>query len=353
MPRLLPLLCALAIAAGLMALARPASAQTVSWSTGQTFPTRNVAVREQGFEPQGISYSDCTADIELRFNVVYASLVAGQQVQIWAGTDDCKVKDNRQLRNTCWKIGDSLNGPRPSNSDSLVVTAKEIVGPFNDTARPIGANGRDYRERGNEICNRTDFAATTVTVYILVLTSSNENIEGATPLTYPVRIDTLAPNGPAVSGVGLGDGLLKIGLGGLDTSQISDVAYYKLYCAPVTGDGGACAAPTSADGGATMPVCNARVEKGTSEATVFNLVNGTQYAFAYSAVDLFLNEGKQGAVSCGSPVPVDDFWKRYRGAGGQAGGGFCSASFGTAGASMFGIGVALAGLAWVRRRRSK
>ncbi len=58
--------------------------------------------------------------------------------------------------------------------------------------------------------------------------------------------------------------------------------------------------------------------------TVDNLVNGTLYTVAVAGVDAYGNTGPLSDPACETPQEVIDFWEQYRGAGGLAGGGFCS-----------------------------
>jgi hypothetical protein len=57
---------------------------------------------------------------------------------------------------------------------------------------------------------------------------------------------------------------------------------------------------------------------------VKGLLDGVNYNVVVSAVDNFGNVGPPSTQQCAIPAPVNDFWKDYRAAGGQAGGGFCA-----------------------------
>jgi hypothetical protein len=66
--------------------------------------------------------------------------------------------------------------------------------------------------------------------------------------------------------------------------------------------------------------------------TIKGLTDGVTYAVAVAAVDNSGNPGPPSAQSpttCNYPAPVNDFYALYRGAGGQAGGGFCALQGGT------------------------
>jgi hypothetical protein len=58
--------------------------------------------------------------------------------------------------------------------------------------------------------------------------------------------------------------------------------------------------------------------------TVDSVENGYDYRVGMAAVDLVGNPGALSDVKCVQPKPVDDFYRLYREAGGEAGGGYCS-----------------------------
>lgn len=83
-----------------------------------------------------------------------------------------------------------------------------------------------------------------------------------------------------------------------------------------------------------------------------NLVNGQKYAVAIAAVDRYGNSGPFSNVVCSTPRPVNDFYKNYINAGGQAGGGYCS--FGRAPMSWFTIALITAtALFFITRKRKR
>ena len=91
-----------------------------------------------------------------------------------------------------------------------------------------------------------------------------------------------------------------------------------------------------------------------STYTIKGLTNGTCYTVALAAVDNYGNVGPPSNQACDFPAPVTDFWKIYRGDGGQAG-GYCALE---AVGSPAGSTVAFAGagslvVATLRRRRKR
>ena len=93
----------------------------------------------------------------------------------------------------------------------------------------------------------------------------------------------------------------------------------------------------------------------STEATVTGLKNDQVYTVAVAASDGFGNTGPLSVPSCASPTLIDDFWKKYRTSGGQAGGGFCALEGAgmPVGSSVFAIGGLAALLSLVRRRMTK
>jgi hypothetical protein len=85
------------------------------------------------------------------------------------------------------------------------------------------------------------------------------------------------------------------------------------------------------------------------------LTNGATYSVVVSAVDGSCNVGPQSTPEqCDFPAPVNDFFKLYREAGGQAGGSFCAldAVGAPTGATIVSIGFGAAAFALARRRRN-
>lgn len=60
-----------------------------------------------------------------------------------------------------------------------------------------------------------------------------------------------------------------------------------------------------------------------TKGSVTNLTNFKTYTVAIAAVDGVGNVGPLSTLACDAPQPIDDFFKVYRDAGGQAGGGYC------------------------------
>jgi hypothetical protein len=83
------------------------------------------------------------------------------------------------------------------------------------------------------------------------------------------------------------------------------------------------------------------------------IFDGVQYAVGVAAFDDTGNTGILGPLSCVVPAKVKDFWTEYTNAGGLAGGGFCALQGPgmPVSGSLLGIGIGVAALTYVRRRR--
>lgn len=199
-----------------------------------------------------------------------------------------------------------------------------------------------------------------VKLYFILVVGGGGIAQGSTGAEYTVKVDTVGPAAPDVNPeIGIGDGLLKVRW---NTLTDTDVTGYRVYCDPhpsrpndvVTparcvpaADGSAaddagCVTPTAdTDAGAG---CNTSVlvsgtlgnlipptlqcaditDRTSNEYKVTGLENERRYTFAVASRDLLGNVGPIKLVGCDYPSPIQDFWSRYKGDGGQAGGSYCS-----------------------------
>jgi hypothetical protein len=122
--------------------------------------------------------------------------------------------------------------------------------------------------------------------------------------------------------------------------------------------------PTGGGGISTIPasfVVNPNVSTGetvsgqtNSTYMITGLQNQVTYNVVVAAVDNSGNVGPPSVQACGTPAPVDDFWKIYREDGGRAG-GFCAleAVGSPAGSTLTLVGLGSLALAAVGRRRRR
>jgi hypothetical protein len=209
-------------------------------------------------------------------------------------------------------------------------------------------------------------------LHFLLMTDATTVAGSTTANEYEYTYDTVYDlHGPtAPSGLVLGPGENVLLAQWTSQTVVKDFAGYRAYCYPTAGSEGDAGTSTAADGCPTLPttlagfaegkipdaavqaqLCGSMSTTGNS-FTLKNLKDGVSYAVAIAAVDDAGNTGALSKVACLAPQPTNDFYDAYRGAGGQAGGGFCTlgAPRGrTALAGLLGL-VALGALA--RRRRT-
>ena len=101
-----------------------------------------------------------------------------------------------------------------------------------------------------------------------------------------------------------------------------------------------------------LPFCG-RIE-GADGGNTRELTIGQLYVVAVAAIDELGNAGPLSELACATPEPVDDFFAKYRQAGGEAGGGFCSIEAPRARAWHVAAALAcVAAVAGVRRARRR
>ncbi|MBV9948125.1 MAG: hypothetical protein JOZ69_14820, partial [Myxococcales bacterium] len=107
------------------------------------------------------------------------------------------------------------------------------------------------------------------------------------------------------------------------TTTVDDAGDDAGTVTTTTGGGGITSVPDSLIVG-RGPTGVTVSDKATGSYTITGLQNEFFYNVAVAAVDGSGNVGPQSTALCHSPAPVDDFWKKYREAGGPAGGGLCT-----------------------------
>ncbi len=368
-----------------------AFAQTVTFTTTavyRTYPDGSAApTRIVNGTQQGISRDDCLKDVTFNFPLVLTGLPTSSSLQVWAGADNCQTTGEITGTNpTCWPV-------YPTNvAQSSTVIAQVRV---QDLVSQLGSSTKNltYTAADSSVCdNGLGSGETTVNVNFIWLDGSSNPVSASTP--YPIQVKLLGPGAPTgVTAEGI-DGALSVSWSASSTEP--DLAGYHVFV-EASGASPADAGTTTVcpDGGFTdggtddagnpvvVPVdagcyqqpvttasCSASGDGGTLDTTglspmataagatnvsaqVTGLTNGTSYAVAVAAYDTFGNDGDVSSAVCATPQPVDDFWKKYRQAGGTAGGGFCALEVvgGPAGAPVMVLGMVGIAIAFVRRRR--
>ncbi|WP_146652505.1 hypothetical protein [Labilithrix luteola] len=329
--------------------------------------------RPAGFEPEGVSRQDCLDDQRIRFPLVLGDAAADARFEAWAttGTDCSETATRESAARTCWRVAEHIALTTNPIVDIPVRAILSGVSP-NSAAAPVATA---------DVCGKVDL--TNITVQFLYFDPGAVSSPTA-KLAFTIRADTIGPPAPAGVEALPGNQRLRVSWGTIGDGGLVSLRGVDVYCAEPSsngdggGDGGADASPNlgcaasslaGGDGGARIPD-NAFDEKFLCSMITGNtagpvivdridgqpLVNGTNYAVAVAATDVFGNIGPLSSVVCAMPEQTYDFWTDYKEAGGSAGDGGCAVgsrampgSFGICGAS-----GGLAGLAvMVLRRRSR
>lgn len=397
--RLAPVVASVAFGALSLVVPRLAQAQSITIFQANSLPRfdasgNQVGKRAQGLNPEGVSYQDCVDDQRIKFTLQLAGFAANAALEVWAGVsgNDCADQNKRiGPAATCWQLATGI--PLQLQVDS-VIPVRNIM---------AGAKNPQNRDSSAAICGQID--RTNVTVNFLYFAPGNP---GTPAVRQPIDIsvDTIGP--PALSGVRVlpGNTRLNVQWDSVGEGGVQDLVNVRVFCAPtgapqettetvcndpvtVTDDAGndagtedagcttrtttksACseaAFATGADGGQSLVPDKAFVDKflcgelagatgaGVTARSVQGqpLQNNRDYAVAVAGTDSFGNGGALSPVVCNFPEQTTDFWSEYKGAGGEAGGGFCStqAAGGAAGSGVM-AGVAALSLVSIIRRRAQ
>ncbi|PKN50090.1 MAG: hypothetical protein CVU63_00285 [Deltaproteobacteria bacterium HGW-Deltaproteobacteria-20] len=385
-----------------------AFAQTVAINEGSI--QRSTSFRSSSQNPLWISKSDCLVNDQIMFPLTVSNY-GSYQLEVWAGSasDDCRTPEARRgTTAVCWQV---WKGVPTSTGLEVMVSVRDIVSRNKPSeGGPTGPGSGTIDD-----CEWTE--ATTapqeVALYFMFVDAGSDQQMGGA--IWKTKFDLAGPTAPNSVSAGIGDTLVVVNW---KESTDTDKAGYRFYCDPIpgkegeqtnvetfdldasldgdldandgdAGDGGDTDAAIDAGDADTDADTEAGTEAGTDSGStntgsacptnvlvastapneayycgsgsgtsgkVSGLKNGVQYSIAVASVDGVGNVGKLSNVTCATPSPVDDFFKVYRDAGGQAGGGFCAVTGGVGhGAGI--AGLLLVGLAalgsTIRRRRNR
>lgn len=369
--------------------------------SGAQVATRNVGTPDN---IRGISLAECVNDDHYVFPVTLTGFTSNMSLEVWAGpsTADCSDAAQRGMTTgsqTCWKV---VNGNiAPTQNLSVSVKMRDII------ASPA-TKTLNYVAQDASICGKIDY--TVFSVYF-ILTSGGAT--QGTAAKQDLQADTIGPDPVTGVVVDQGDTRLHVSwtaLGsttdeagtttGTTTTTATQVAiYYEEASTTPTAidsgttfackdgsiedagvddsgdaqtvvvDGGCTAIPNETTGSSScsapglpssgpdltdMNLHSLTVNATSSDTTISGLTNGTSYAVAVVAEDVFLNPGKISSPTCQSPVKLNDFFETYVNDGGQAGGSCSLDMLGApAGGASFAVIAFSAMLALARRRRQK
>lgn len=341
---------------------------------------------------QGLNFDDCNNNVKIRFTLSMSTVdTSNYSLQAWAGPSDCAPVAARTASTAaCWPV---LAGNVAQASTTTVdVNVRDIAAQIGRTTTSIALS---YSPASASVCSSGVSGANQINVYFLLVPSANGDATGA---NSPFKIKLTGPPAPTVTSVGSGDGLLNVNWKAATDSDTQ--GFYLFTDPPLTpisdagavtvctdagfsdggvddggnpinipndascsstpisvADGGACGTSALQAGvaGSLLKAFSTGTPTGntSSSVSVTGLTNGLTYNVAVAAIDSYGNIGPISAptspTTCGSPAPIDDFWKIYRKDGGGAGGS-CDISQ-TEGAPLFGLALLGLGAAWIKRRR--
>ena len=360
-----------------------------------------------------INRDDCVADDVFTFSLAIQDY-AGTQLEVWVGGSDCTaVAARANTTATCWRVYEPIT---PSGSTwSVDIRVQDIVAkklppttgpglgklsdcsPTSGTTAPVSVSlffmfidpGSQENKGGFQWKTNYDLLGPSAPTGLTLgqgdtMLKLGWNQSTDTDLTgYHFFCDP--PPGKEGSGSG---GVLEAGSpSGPEASTSEDAAAdagadadaacdedagdAEGGCAAVAEAGADAASSTTDAGGSTTGACgNGALVSGavpdykyycgsangltSTSGRIEGLQNKYTYAVAIAGVDAVGNAGKLSLVQCGEPWPVDDFFKLYKEAGGEAGGTFCSTSAVGRGAGLATLLVlSIGALGGVVRRRRK
>ena len=396
------------VAAAFLTWGAGALAQTVALNEASI--QRSKSNRPTAQQPNWISRADCLADDYISFPLTVSGY-ENYQLEVWVGfqSDDCTVLEaRRQTTASCWKV---YQGVPTQTGQTLVLSVRDIV---SEDVREDGGLA-DGSLDSCEPKDATTAAQAIDIYFMFVDPGGGENAGGVKWATAFDLAGPTAPAN-ASAGIGdtlivldweqstdtdggyrfycdpipgkeddqtnltplAGDASIDVNLDADTDATSTDAATDAEVDAEAGTDADVDAevdAEANTDAGEAGTDADNSIESGCSASALVagqvpdeayycgsgsgtsgnikGLKNGVQYSVAVAGVDLVGNVGKLSNVTCASPSPVDDFFKVYRDAGGQAGGGFCTASGGVGhGAGVSGLLlIALAALGGTLRRR--
>jgi hypothetical protein len=390
----------------LVAAPRRAAAQTTSTQnsslTTLSSPNRAISMNPNAggvdrireyytpTRPWWINYNDCYEDNGDEFIFTLTSNTSGDQLEIWAGSENCAANRSDQDHGQCWIVA----------SQALQDDTVEIRVPVrNIIARRVGVDVPPVGLTRDVCDDNTDPSGEALTLYFMVVDSGRGDEyfawDGG---TGGFGFDVVGPSPPGRISVGVGESQLAIALDDIPTDTQRE--RYEAFCVPEgttleslglgadagsstkggtaseadAGDAGLDAGSSGSDagtdpdgaptecftdllraGGRPPPEFSCGESSRTSTTLrTSRLANNVNYAVAVAGQDDLGNAGVISQIQCGRPIPLADFYEEYSRAGGLGGGGFCNLSPGQQSAAgaigLATLGLALAGLGWRRKK---
>ncbi|HET9955019.1 MAG TPA: hypothetical protein VFQ61_10970 [Polyangiaceae bacterium] len=331
------------VISGVGAFASEAAAQSIAITNTNTIVRRSN--RPSGLLTTTINQADCAANdtLGIKMNVVVGGL-SSPKVSVVASTMAACDTDTAALAdaNRCWPVDETT-----SFTETFELRVQKIIKP---------------RADGGDVCDSTDDSIIGVSLYFLLMDGATVN--KSTKLN--VKYDLAGPAPPTGLSIGSGENKLYPKWP-LKTNSFELIKQYNVYCELASPDSVVTGAGDGAAGAGTSGGCTSEnlvpgkpapddLRKGFSapvagKGVAKGLENYSVYACGIAVVDKNENVGVLSELVCGMPEPVTGFYDAYRGAGGEAGGGYCA--FGRQPAAAGAGLIALAGAGLVARRRKR
>lgn len=355
-----------------------------------TLPNRVGGTAVDSTHPLG--GADCRAGTQITLQVSYASASTFNDLEFWVGTDSmtCNTTTSRTATNgaaTCWQITQAtITGQQSTYSNNdFRIAANRLIDPIDGNCT-TPATGR----------------GTIATNYLSLLTTTSSGVS-MVGMALAIPYDLDPPSVATGVSASPGEGSVEVrwdsrtitetttddsGTTTTSTTTSTDLAGFYILCDPSTdaqNDAGTSdAGSTDAgldvpdqtfgdDAGSASAACSGsfptidiyndatfnryvrggRTSASATEARATGLRNGVGYRCVVVAEDLAGNRSISLPTQCVVPVPVTDFWERYRSAGGAAEPISCGVRRGphrADGAALLAL-VTAASLAFARRRR--
>lgn len=339
----------------------------------------NRITKRQYATPEGISLQDCRDNLRIQFGLTLTGFGNSDNMEVWA-TDqtgaDCTVPTARSgATQTCYRLDVPFGRLQFQTVD--VPIKKLIVGLPGATIPSDGCrrvNSYTFTVyflvlRGTDTAGSakkslvTDTQGPKALANVRVLPGDGsftiswdsqgeggaDDITGAQAFCDPAPVPAGAADGGSTTTCTLADGAVSAVDASDDASVVDAGATCNTVANPATSagapiptasgipsDGTACTTQAFAPVGdePLVPDSKLKSQYGCGDATgvtattirVDNVagaapVNGQVYAVAIAATDSFGNVGDLSAPLCQFPEATSDFWRDYRNAGGQSGGG--------------------------------
>jgi hypothetical protein len=215
-------------------------APSITISPDQLQPERFVGNVDRGqstrpvqLTPNGISYTDCTSDMVLKFPMVISNFNGTQLLEVWAGTADCSMQANRGYAAipSCWEVTAPISGLIASGTTvatTVSIRVQDLVGHVNSVPSTM-----TYDPVGVAACSTQTVDTAESINLVFVPTSSTGQDLGGVSYTWPADVDMVGPGAPATpTQSGAGDTLLVASW----TPNIDpDTIGYDIYIDPIPG----------------------------------------------------------------------------------------------------------------------